>query len=90
MITEHTTCALPADHPDWRHYAIKVQRRGAADTWVLNHGNFFLGTDGEWSPDRVDALRLDEKLALEVAEHWAPRVEVNGLTAWDPLNRTAQ
>ena len=87
MITEHAICALPADHRDWRHLVIRVQRRGSEDSWVLNHGNYYLVPDGEWSPDRSAALRFDEHLALEVAEHWAERVEVNGLTAFDLLNR---
>jgi hypothetical protein len=87
VITEHAVCALPDDHRDWRHLVIKVQRRGTEDSWVLNHGNYHLVPDGEWSPNARYALRFDERLALEVAEHWAPRVEVNGRTAADLLAR---
>ena len=87
MITEHAICALPADHRDWRHLVIRVQRRGTDDSWVLNHGNYYLVADGEWSPSQSDALRFNETLALEVAEHWSERVEVNGLNAFDLLNR---
>ena len=87
MITEHAICALPVDHRDWRYLVIRVQRRGATDEWVLNHSNFYLVANGEWSPEQAAALRFDERLALEVAEHWAPRVEVNGRTAYDLLDR---
>jgi hypothetical protein len=87
FVTEHAVCALPADHRDWRHLVIRVQRRGSTDEWLLNHGNFYLVPDGEWSPDRAAALRFNERLALEVAEHWAPLVEVNGLRAHELINR---
>ncbi len=87
MITEHAICALPDDHRDWRHLVIRVQRIGTDDSWVLNHGGFYLVPNGEWSPNKPDALRFNEHMALEVAEHWAERVEVNGMTAADLLNR---
>ncbi len=87
MITEHAVCALPADHRDWRLWVIRVQRQGSTDSWVINHGNYYLVPHGEWHPYKPDALRFDERMALEVAEHWAERVEVNGMTAFDLLNR---
>lgn len=89
MVTEHAICALPADHRDWRHLVIRVQRRGNTDEWVLNHGNYYLTPTGDWSPDRRAALTADEDHALTTAENWAPLVEVNGLTAADVLNRTS-
>lgn len=85
MITEHAVCAAPEGHSLWRHYAIKVQRRGTDDSWVLNHCGFYLVVDGEWSPNAADALRFDERLALSVAEHWAPLVEANGRTAFEAM-----
>jgi hypothetical protein len=85
VITEHTICAIPEGHSLWRHFAIKVQRRGTDDSWVLNHCGFYLVADGEWSPNAPDALRFDERLALEVAEHWAPLVESNGRTAFEAM-----
>ncbi len=87
MITEHAVCALPSDHQEWRHLAIRVKRRGSTDEWVLVHGSYYLVANGEWSPSAADALRFDERLALEVAEHWKERVDVNGLTAADLLDR---
>ncbi|GIM88804.1 hypothetical protein [Paractinoplanes toevensis] len=85
MITEHAICTIPEGHSLWRHFAIKVQRKGSTDEWVLIHCGYYLVPNGEWSPDARAALRFDEKLALEVAEHWAPRVESNGRTAYEAM-----
>jgi len=86
VITEHAVCFVPEGHSLWRHYAIKVQRLGATDSWVLNHVGFYLGLHNEWSPNRPDALRFDERAALEVAEYWAPLIEVNGRTAHEAMD----
>lgn len=87
MITEHAVCALPADHPDWRHLVIRVQRRGSTDRWVLNHCGYYLTVFGRWEPSMADAMHLPEAAALDAAEGHALLVEVNGLTAADLLNR---
>lgn len=87
MITEHTVCALPEDHRDWRHFAIKVQRRGSG-YWVLVNEGFYLTPDGEWTPSIADAIQLDERSALELAEEVKPSIEVNGFTVADALARS--
>lgn len=87
MVTEHAVSALPEDHRDWRHFVIRVQRRGSSDRWVLQHSPFYLTPDGLWSPAISDAVELTEATALAQAAEWAPLVEVNGATAADLLNR---
>lgn len=85
FVTEHAICALPADHPDWRHLVIRVQRRGSTDHWRVTHGGFYLTDRGEWLPNVEDAMVLSEDSALDVAHAQAPLVDVNGLTAADLL-----
>lgn len=87
MITEHAICALPADNPNWRHLAIRVQRRGATEHWRVMHGGFYLTDYGQWSPNVEDAIVLSEESALDAAHAHATRVDVNGLTAADLINR---
>lgn len=85
MITEHAICALPDNHRDWRHLALKVQRRGSTDRWVIEHcGYWWTGSD--WFPSITQAAEYDEAGALEHAERLKVQVEVNGLTAADLLN----
>jgi hypothetical protein len=93
VITEHTICALPADHPEWRHYAIKVQRRNNGD-WVLNLGGEYLSSnpnaEAGWYPGLADAINHSEEEALALAEELAPHVECNGFTVDDVLARYAR
>jgi hypothetical protein len=87
IVTEHAVCALPADHRDWRHLVIRVQRRGSTEHWRVMHGSFYLTDCGEWSPNVEDAMVLSEESALDFAHAQAPLVDVNGLTAADLINR---
>jgi len=88
MVTEHAVCALPDDHRDWRHLAIRVQQRSNSGRWVLNHSGFFLTPDGLWSPTIQDAIEFDEQGALAQAAEWAPLVTMpDGSIAADLLNR---
>lgn len=88
MITEHAVCALPADHRDWRHLVIRVQRLGATDRWVVRWGPYYLTAGLDWSANRPDAAEYDEAEALRRAEGMVLMVDVNGLTASDLLART--
>lgn len=90
MITEHTICALPVTHPDWRQLAIKVQRR-INGMWVLNWGGYYQSSnpdadDDNWYPGLGDAIGYDEQTALHFAELLKAQVDVNGLTAADLLS----
>ena len=87
MITEYAVCALPGWHSDWRHLVIRVQRRGAGNRWILNHGAFYLTGDGDWSAWIRDAADYEHADALRVAEQQSVLVEVIGLTAADLMNR---
>lgn len=87
MVTEHAVCALPADHPDWRHLVIRVQRRGSSDHWLVTWGAYYLTKDAEWYPSMSEAAEFGEPEALHAAELMAPLVDVNGLRAADLLNR---
>lgn len=91
MITEHAVCALPADHPDWRHFALRVRRRGGSDTWVVEwSGEYLLLGDDEpeWVMHPGNASQFTEAEALEVAERLAPQLQIRpGVTAADLLNR---
>ena len=93
MITEHTICALPEDHRDYRHFAIKVQRRGSG-MWVLNNEGFYYvgnhSNDQRWFPHVVEAVHLDEDSALALAEELAPTIAVNGITVAEALARAGR
>lgn len=89
MISEYTICALPEDHGSWRHYAIKVQRRGDG-TWVLNWTGLYFANDAGgdyWVAHLSDASKFDEAGALAAAEQLAPALEVNGITVQQSLAR---
>lgn len=87
MITEHAVCALPADHRDWRHLVIRVQRLGATDRWVVRWDPYYLTAGSDWSPSRSDAAEYDEAEALRRADGMVLMVNVNGLYAADLLAR---
>jgi hypothetical protein len=89
VITEYAICALPEDNVNWRHYAIKVQRRSNTNSWVLQQsGAYFTGSDFT-SPMVTDAVTFhDEQAALELADRLAPTVEVDGITAQQALERS--
>lgn len=88
MITEHAICALPDDHPDWRHLVIRVQRRGSTDRWLVCWGGaYYLTTEFDWYPSMSQAAEFDEADAVEAAEVMSHRVDVSGLTAADLLDR---
>ena len=91
MITEHAVCALPDDHRDWRHYALKVKRRGASDFWVIEWSGEYLDLDfGDvhWVGSPGSATRFMEAAALQEAERLAPQLSIRpGQTAADLLNR---
>lgn len=93
MITEHTICALPESNPDWRHYAIKVQRRGNTDYWVVAWSGEYLLLDGgepAWVMHPGNASQFDEQNALRAAEQLAPELVVGGFTVADALERGAR
>ncbi len=88
MITEHTVCSLPADHPWWRYYALKVQRRGSLDQWVVQWAGSYLlvgGPEPEWVGTRSDASQFNERGALAAAEDLAPDLVVAGRTVGDAM-----
>lgn len=87
FVTEHAVCALPADHPNWRHLVIRVQRRGSTDHWRVVHASCYLTDRGDWSPNVEDAAIFSEESALDAAHAQAPHVEVSGLTAAALLSR---
>lgn len=87
MITEHAICALPADHRDWRHLVIRVQRRGATDRWLVSWGAYYLTSALDWYPSMSGAAEYDEAEALRTAEVMSQHVDVSGLTAADLLAR---
>jgi hypothetical protein len=84
VITEHTICALDEDNTYFRHFAIKVQRRGNGE-WVLANGSFFYAGDTDWLSSIRDAFLYDEAGALSMAEDLKSTIEVNGLTVADAL-----
>lgn len=92
MVTEHTVCALPEGHLNYRHYAIQIQRRNDG-TWLLHHKGMYLDEgaaevdpENAWTPDRAAATRYaDEQEALAVARFWADGIEINGITVEQAL-----
>jgi hypothetical protein len=97
VITEHAICALPNDHPGWRHYALKIQRRSNTDAWVINWGGeygWFQSLDDdepEWVMHPGSASQFTEAEALEVAERLAPQLSIRpGVTAADLLNGSSR
>jgi len=87
MITEHTICALPEDHPDWRHFAIKVQRRRTG-MWVLQWCGLYLSDGDNWLSGMGDAVEFVGAEALRVAEELAPRLSLDeGYTVARALER---
>lgn len=85
MITEHTVCGLPEDNVNWRHYAIKVQRRGSTGRWLICWPGYYLDSSGEWSPSMGDADEFSEDQALRIAGDLALTLEVNGITVAEAL-----
>jgi hypothetical protein len=89
MISEYTICALPEGHGSYRHYAIKVQRRGDR-TWVLNWAGLYFANDAGgdfWVAHLSDASTFDEAGALAAAEQLAPALEVGGITVEQAMER---
>jgi hypothetical protein len=88
MVTEHTICALPEGHVDYRHFAIKVQHR-SDDFWVLYWGGLYWTASGDWTANRPDAFLFGPGVAgaLSLAEQLAPQLNVNGYSVADVLER---
>ena len=80
-IGSHEISALPPEHPWYRHYMIKVERRG--DLWHVFNVGYYLNSRGEWDPSFEDSWPLLE--AIRRAYEAAPKLEVNGRTAVDVL-----
>lgn len=68
-------CALPAGHPDYADYLIRVAFRPQHRQWVIfhagprgGHGGMYLGTEG-WSPDEhlFDDLDTARSLTMDAA-----------------------
>lgn len=88
MITEYAVCALPDDHPEWRHLVLRVRRRGNTERWLIEHGGYYwAGFD--WYPSMSGAQEYSEERALALADQLTAQVDVNGLTAADFLARGA-
>lgn len=94
-VTEVTYSCLPDDHIDRDIWHVKVQSRGRGMFAVVTR-SLCLSKAGTWDYEplpssRTDAWRkryrftFDE--ACRLAEEWAPKLTVNGLTALDVLAR---
>ena len=88
-ITRYTVCALPEDHPGYRHFAITVEYRGR-ERWAVVYGTQVLSASGDWdyeplNSERTDAWneahRFSEDTAIRLAREQAPRITVNARTA---------
>jgi hypothetical protein len=93
VITEHTICALPEDHPGWRHFVITVEFRGGG-TWAVCHQRDNLSTTCDWDFEDSASSRDDEWLArhrfdldtaLRLAEEQAPLMTCVGISALQAL-----
>lgn len=87
--TQQKVICLPLDLSEVSRWAITVEYRGPGKGAVLYDGDC-LGRDGTWGWERSPSNRTEEWLAehrftepeaLRLAAHWAPLVEVNGLTS---------
>lgn len=96
MATEYAVCALPPEHPWFRHYTIKVRLHDLhADGWMVAAGDDpgpYLGADGEWSirertREWQEAHQFDRDTALALAKTAALNYEVDGRTVADVLSR---
>lgn len=80
-VTAYAVSCLPDDHPDWRYYRLAVRRHGVR--WVVEDGGEYLRIDGTWTT--VPHLYETAEKALEVAQEYAPTMQLNGRTVADVL-----
>ncbi len=97
-ITEVTVSVLPEDNVNYHVYAVKVQWRGA-EQYAVMHAGFALGTDGEWEYEPIPSGRDDDFVAahrygydeaLRLANEVAPTIDVNGRTATEVADASAE
>ena len=84
-----------ADNADAATWCITVEYRGHGLWAVLRgsgHRSPCLSTDGRWSYEHIPSERTDEwrakhrfplERALELAREMAPKVLINGMSAWE-------
>jgi hypothetical protein len=88
QVSEYTSCALPAGHREYWHFAVTVHLRGDG-RWTVGHGGYVLSGDGTWRPETSlrQSDRFDLDTALRLAREAAPHVEINAWTAAAVLER---
>ncbi len=73
-------------------FTVRVEYRGRGKWAVLHGARRCLGSDGEWDWESIPSEREDDWLAthrftleeaLELARKHAPRITVNGMTAFE-------
>ena len=99
--TTYSVSCLPDDQVDGGTWTITVrfiggweyrEPRPADQQWVVEHCGFYLDRDGGWwSPpglaERWHEHRFSFEDAMRLAKEHAPKLEINGLTVADVLER---
>jgi hypothetical protein len=97
--TTYSVSSLPDDQVDDSDWTITVrfiggweyrEPRPADQQWVVEHRGFYLDRDGGWwSPPGLDwrEHRFSFEDAMRLAKEHAPKLEINGLTVADVIER---
>lgn len=99
--TTYTISCLPDDQVDGSRWTITVRYVGgweyrepcpADQQWVVEHHGYYLDRDGGWwSPpctaEQWRRHRFSFEDAMRLAKEYAPKLEINGLTVADVLER---
>ena len=92
-VTVYTVCAVPKTNLQWYAWSITVESRGD-DRWAVCHHGMTMTKTGRWRYERSNSSRTEGYLkfhrhdldtALRLAQEYAPKVTVNGLTPADAL-----
>lgn len=86
--TRYDVSALPAEHPAYELFVIRVEERGGG-WWAATRGGMCLDASGRWSYERVPSARSDAWIAthrhalynaIKLASDAIAHLRVNGHT----------
>jgi hypothetical protein len=84
--TRYEVSLLPEDDINYRHYALKVERRRDG-AWIVTDGFRWMDTELTFHDRPYEQCLHDLETALRLAREAAPHVRVNRWTAADALRQ---